>query len=397
MLLLRRIATGIVIAAAMAVLFLSVYLLWNARQWDYLPLHPSYTSDLDARSQLLEDKLEIYSRRVNDMEILVIILLGITGIYTVVFILTADVNARATTRKVDRALENVKDQIGAALSELRELREETRSAVRSESKEAITRLQEIQQQTREALRGFGAKMHEGDLEAIRERIATLARSKPSGENLQELLHFESALPALELLHSLQSDSPLARIYRTLARHYEESDPARSRFYRNHAATLTPEDVEGANELAAQALEQQPPDFREARKHFEASLAVQPDQQRAKVGLAGIARVEGDLDTAAGLLESAAEATAWESSPQVVKDPMVHYALACVLAKRSANSDDLARAVSELKAAFEHPTSQLEQMFARDTEEGGDLFALANTPPYADRIDEILLNVSVGAA
>src|SRR5437016_3565385 len=126
MLLLVRVATGVVIAAATAVLLLSVYLLWNAPPWDYMPIQRTHTSDLDARAQVLEDKLEMYSKRVNDMQTLVIILLGISGLYAIVFILTVDLNTRSVTRKVDRALENVRDQIGASMGDLRELKEETR-------------------------------------------------------------------------------------------------------------------------------------------------------------------------------------------------------------------------------------------------------------------------------
>src|SRR5258708_13225717 len=108
MLVLRRVATVIVIAASLAVVLLSVYLLWNARQNDYLPLHPSYTPDL--RVQQLEEKLEIYSRRENDMENVIVILLGISGLYIIVFILTADVNARTMRRRVDQSFQNAHPQ-----------------------------------------------------------------------------------------------------------------------------------------------------------------------------------------------------------------------------------------------------------------------------------------------
>src|SRR5260370_23923046 len=127
MLVLRRVATVIVIAASLAVVLLSVYLLWNARQNDYFPLHPSYTPDL--RVQQLEEKLEIYSRRVNDMENMIIILLGISGLYIIVFILTTDINARGMRRKVDQALENVQRQVDDSMRALPELKEETSNPI----------------------------------------------------------------------------------------------------------------------------------------------------------------------------------------------------------------------------------------------------------------------------
>ncbi len=50
---------------------------------------------------------------------------------------------------------------------------------------------------------------------------------------------------------------------------------------------------------------------------------------------------------------------------------------------------LVRAPEALKAAFTHPSRQLEQTLSRDTEEGGDLFTLANTPPSENAINERL--------
>jgi hypothetical protein len=37
------------------------------------------------------------------------------------------------------------------------------------------------------------------------------------------------------------------------------------------------------------------------------------------------------------------------------------------------------------------------MLSEDIDEGGDLFVLASTPPYETLINDLLLNVSVGAA
>ena len=402
MLLLRRVATGVVIAAATAVLLLSVYLLWNAPPWDYLPLQRSYTSDLDARAQVLEDKLEIYSRRVNDMEKLVIILLGISGLYAIVFILTVDLNTRSVNRKVDRALENVKDQIGASMSDLRELKEETREALRAESKEAVDRLQEVHRQATETIEKiFGGAG--SDLEAIQRRIAALGDVEPSEEQKQEVLHYEGALPTMELFDAFRLGPRLACIYRTLAHYYDRRDPARARFYLGRAQTVAPKDFESANELATLALDRRPPDYRQARRYFEASLAARQDQQRAKYGLARIAHAEGDLETAAGLLESAIASPNWENTPDPANAALVHYALDCALARRGQSasmgeqSQDFLRATLELEAAFAHPSRQLEQMLAQDTEEGGDLFVLASTPPYGKLVDDLLLNVSVGAA
>ncbi len=403
MLLVRRIATGIVVAAALSLLILSVYLLWNARQWDYLPLHTSYTSDLDARAQLFQDKLEIYSRRVNDMESLVIILLGITGLYTIVFIMTADFNARSTSRQVGRAMLNVKEQMATSIGNLRELKEEARSAFRAEAKNATERLDQIQQRAHEMIEQVRSEAQslapvpgemERELEKIQQRLAEIANGPHSEEERVELLHYEASLPTVDVFHNKRAGVQLARIYGTLARFYGSGDPIRSRFYLNRAAVLAPGDFETANNAGALAMEGNPPDLRQARKHFEQSLATQPNQQRAKYELARIARSEPDFEKALGLLESALRSEKWETQQDARSTALVQYELACVLAHRG--PQNYQRAIDCLTGAFEHPSPQLDEWLLRDTEEGGDLFELANTPPYSKAIDELLMNMSVGA-
>jgi len=147
MLLVRRIATGIVVAAALAVLTLSLYLLWNARQWDRPALQTAGTSSLDARAQLFQDKLDTYGRRISDMETLVIILLGITGLYPIVFILTADFNARSVARQVERAMRNVKGQMG--------------EAPQTDAQDAAERLHQVREQAHEITQELRAVIHMG--------------------------------------------------------------------------------------------------------------------------------------------------------------------------------------------------------------------------------------------
>lgn len=412
MVLLRRVATGVVIVAALAVLVLSVYLLWNARQWDYLPLPSTHVSDLDARAQMFEDKLEIYNRRVNDMEMLVMILLGISGLYAIIFLLTADFNARSMSRQVDRAMGSVRDQIGSSIGELRDLKQTTRDALRAEVEEAMKKLERLQRETRMMMQEMRADIQalnpssehvEETLGAMERRISTLDGSKESEEQRHEIRHYENALPTLEVLHSKRYGSALAQLYRTLGRYYRHRDIARARFYLSRAMTLTPEDFQTLNDLGMLSLEgQKPSDLKEARRHFETSLLAQPNQQRARYGLALVARSQGDLEAAQAFLEEALRSDRWESAPDEANTAMVRYTLSCVLARR-AQREPMRRAqyflaaTQGLQAAFEHASLQLDQMLARDTEEGGDLFVLANTPPYENLVDDLLLNVSVGAA
>ena len=408
MLLLRRVATGVVLTAALAAMFLSVYLLWNVRHVDFLPINKAFASDVQARAQTLQDKFETYNKRIVDTETVIVVLLGVTGLYILLLILTADFTSRSVRRQVERAMDDVKERLTASLSDLKQ---ETREAYREEAKEAAERLARVEQAARETIQKLGAQGVAPvsaevvrDLETIHQRIAAIAEIRPPGDQVQEVMHYEGALPALELLHSRQLGPQLAQIYRELARFFRQRDSARSRFYLNRAVAMAPHDFETANELGTLALDgRQSPDYRLARRHFEASLAAQPSQQRAKYGLALIAKAEGDFETALGLLESAIESPNWETRPDPGNAALVHYALGCVLARRGQEAPPgyraqyFVRSTQHLQAAFAHPSRQLEGWLSEDTDEGGDLYSLANTPPYDYVINDLLLNVSVGAA
>lgn len=71
---------------------------------------------------------------------------------------------------------------------------------------------------------------------------------------------------------------------------------------------------------------------------------------------------------------------------------VHYALACLLARQG----ELGNATVELQAAFRNGSRELEKKLTRDTEKGGLLYALATTPPHDNVVNDLLMNVSVGA-
>ncbi len=398
MLLLRRIATVVVLLAASAVLILSVYLLWNARQWDYLPLHPTYTSELDARAQAFEQKLEIYSRRVNDMQLLVVLLLGTSGIFMILYMLTADFTSRANRRKLEQMLAAAKEQMDATAKELRLLQQQANQAVQDQVKETASRLEAIQQAARVKTQELQTKPREvvqslepleHELDDIKKRIEALAGSgRPSDEQHYEVTQSETALAAIEVIYGQQLGTQITQIHRVLARYYRRRDNSRARFYATRAYTASPTDFQLANDIGMLSLESHPPDFGQARKYFEVSMILRADQQRARYGLALVSRGEGNLDAARDLLEAAAKISSWETGPDDAAAAPVHYQLACVLARVG----QFDRATDELQTAFAHRSRDLEEALTRDTEEGGDLYEFANTPPYEDVVNELLLNV-----
>src|SRR5580658_4647395 len=121
---LRRIALGLLLATSAAALLLAALELWNYRQWAYLPLHePAFNQD--DRARLLQDRIDLLTKRVGDMELLVLILLGTSGLYAIVFVASSYVSATGFTRQAGQTIRQIQDQIGLAMGDLRELQEQT--------------------------------------------------------------------------------------------------------------------------------------------------------------------------------------------------------------------------------------------------------------------------------
>ena len=309
MVLLRRAAAGIVIATALAIVGLSVYLAWSAYQWGSLAPQTSRSPDMGTT-------LEAYARRVNDMETFVIVLLGITGLYTIALIVASEYAAARASRKLERALANARHEIAASLADVRRIQEETRRAGQA---------------------------------------------------------------ALGKAHLCESERQA------------------------HPTLQPPHDFQNLNELGWRALQSEPPDYYFAKSHFDASLQAHPNQQRARYGLALVAKAGGDLITAQATLEGALAFHNWETEPNASGIAHMHYALACILGARGLQEPEAQRQVSyvnamqHLQAAFVFSAADIEQMFFRDIEEGGELSEIANTDPHAGAINNLLATIRVGAS
>jgi len=296
MITIRRVTLALLLSISLAVLLIAVMLAWNYRQWEYLPLHGPYTSDLDERSRILQDRVEILTRRVGDMELLVLLLLGTSGLYSIVFVASSYLGAVSFGRQADRTIANFRDQLGLAMGDLRELKEDTERRLSEEPK-----------------RVPGEDLEE-HVAAIGARIAGLRPDRLDEQARLELLHYESAVAYLELTGGAEIATSIARLYRTFASFYDSRDKAR--FYLNRAMPLSPAD----SELAAE----------------------------------------------------------------------IHYDLACWYAA----NNDFAHSAGELALAFQRPSKALDDRIARDIEEGGELYGLANTPPFDKVLNDLLLNITL---
>ena len=328
----RKAAMVLLLIGAVAAVTIAVSELWNYRQGE-TAAHLAAVPTLDERARLLEVRVEGLTRRVGDMQLLVLVLLGASGLYAVVFVITSYLSAMNFARQADRAIHHIKDEIGVALGDLREFQEETQAQL------------------------------EAQFEAFHEPAPAPPppRPKPVRVDLRGIARSEAAAPVTQPVTAASPQEQVAHLFRRL-----KSDDMHRMDKRARLALLDCEHAAARLEIAhGKGLE-----WSLAGVYGEISKLYAPvDDQRSRFYFANALRL------------------APAGSP-LASD--LHYDLAC----RLAAARDFPQAIAELSAAFEHQSKSLDERLATDIDEGGQLYELASTEPFDKALNDLLLNVNV---
>jgi hypothetical protein len=240
---LRKIALGLLLASAAVVLVTACWELWDYRQSAYLPLNEPGLNTAD-RARILDNRMELLTRRVGDLEKLVLILLGTSGLYAIVFVVSSYVSATSFARQADQTISHIQDQIGLAMGDLRELQEETE--------------QQLHQMTANASAAAPAPAAAQPAQTSAEWAAQIAeiasrleawQDRSLGEQARlELVRAEHAAISIEATAGSPASSALAELYLAFGRIYSLSDTARSRLFLERALRLAPPEAALASEI-----------------------------------------------------------------------------------------------------------------------------------------------------
>jgi hypothetical protein len=226
---LRKVALGLVLAALAAILLLAALELWNYRQWASLPLRQPGLNE-DNRALILEDRMDLLTKRVGDMELLVLILLGTSSVYAIVIVMSSYLSATSFARQANQTIRHMQDQIGLAMGDLRELQERTEQSLEG-------RLPGV------AASGSPGPTAPADYDrqiaGIAERLAGWLGEPLSEESKLDLLRDESAAVHLDAVAGSTIGASLPSLYLGFARIYVQWDPARARFFLERALRLAP--------------------------------------------------------------------------------------------------------------------------------------------------------------
>lgn len=253
MALLRKIALGLLLASAVGVLGMATWELWNYRD---LTASPQSASGFgaDDRAQVLEYRMETLTKRVGDMQLLVLILLGTSGLYAIVFVASSYFSATSFARQADQTINNIQDQIGLAMGDLRELQEETEKRVRELTAAAAKPPAPppvvpaaVPEPAPMPAQAKPTVDWEAEIGKIGSRIP--AHTTHLDERARtELVQDEFAALRLDVLASPSVSPAFADVYTRLALIYSSSDGARSKFYLERALRLAPADSTLASEI-----------------------------------------------------------------------------------------------------------------------------------------------------
>jgi hypothetical protein len=215
---LRKVTLVVVLAASVAVLAMAAYLFWSLGQ------EPA-----------------LLSAETGDIQLLVGILLASCGLYAIVFALSSYSSAMNFARQADRSIATIRDQLGAAMQDLRDLQQQARRALQPRAEP---------RNNKEA--GLSAPSASQNLEAQVDAIAQQA-SRWNSATLDsqaklELQHYESSAAYLELIGGSELGAALAGLYRNFGDLYAPSDKTRQRFYLSRALSLAPPDSSLASEI-----------------------------------------------------------------------------------------------------------------------------------------------------
>lgn len=364
----------------------------------------------------LEKQLELYEKHADELEKLLSFLLGLTALYGIALGINAYQQAKDSSDRADQITKRAEQSVEHLETKLAALRNEAKLEV-----------DEFLNKMRSTFPVFG------DMDnAIRNIMFKLIRLLPildwsedgyrnlANQEKQEILFYEKTVASFEYFDLGTLREPASEIHHGLGNFYglkfltDGKDPEhweRSAFYLERAIRQNRRNIGALNDRAMLAVsyddpKRQPDDLQsfkttEARKYFNQSLTVDPDQQRPLYNLAWFLHGEKKYKDSAETLTEALQKNRWQEKASFSRRKNILYNRACAWSRcaETAPSQDvksslLEKAWGDLDEAFRTGTddSVMVQNLKVDLQPGNDLHALAGDKSYGDKLQELTKRV-----
>jgi len=348
---------------------------------------------------LIKEQLDLYSKRADDLERLLSLLIAISTVYAIALSWNAFQQARESADRLEK------------------IRTET-EAIRQGAKKEAEKIRD------DVLKIF--PVFEGMDDAIRSTMHKVMSLLPridlferkfehlDSREKEQILFYEKTMSASEYFNLRSFKKMTSEIYHGLGNFYAlksvsesnsnrpalEEDRERSRFYLERALDLDEENVGALNDRGYLAMSlDSPPRQEDAKTYYERSLRADPEQQRARYNLALVMHRQSppDYEGSIHLLTEALDRRRWQEMPDSQHIPEIAYNRACSrtrLAERKSEPDRMSLlndAMSDLRKVFSRNDvnwSSVGKPFLHDITKGEDLSLLAEKPEFREEIAEL---------
>lgn len=304
----------------------------------------------EARIAALEEQIDAYSDRVDALDKMITILVGLSTLYAIALGVTSYLN-------VNQVLEQSRTTAG----QVERMRGEIVESLEASQKHAlgVKRLRDRLDRERPELQRLG--------NALRDAVRTLNKYLP--EHLerdkhrfddQDIQEIQEAERLSGVVRHIGAPPRVSRMLSGLGRFYSvraSLAPAaeqnqllqRARYYLSRAVRIDPDNFIALNDLAF--VLDDLGDLAGSERFWQQSLERQKAQQRARYNLAKFAERRGDFEAAEGLLAGALGQTNWQSAPNGDRTKDILYNHACYCSRLGATTNDVlwgATAVESLR-------------------------------------------------
>jgi tetratricopeptide (TPR) repeat protein len=293
----------------------------------------------EARIAALKEQIDAYSNRVDSLDKMITILVGLSTLYAVALGVTSYLN-------VNQVLE----QSRSTAAQVEKMRGEIAESLATSQAHAlgVKRLRDRLDRERPELQRLGT--------ALRDAVRTLNKYLP--EHLerdkhrfddQEIQEIQEAERLSGVVRHIGAPPRVSRMLSGLGRFYSVraslAPPAeqnqllqRARYYLSRAVRIDPDNFIALNDLAF-VLEDLG-DLAGSERFWQQSLERQKAQQRARYNLAKFAERRNDFEAAERLLAGALSETKWQSAPNEERMKDILYNHACYCSRLGTKTNDV---------------------------------------------------------
>ncbi|MGH9431302.1 MAG: hypothetical protein ACRD3T_07140 [Terriglobia bacterium] len=381
------------------------------------------TSGSPELTEVVKSKLDSYEKRADDLEKLLSLLVAMTAVYGIALGLSSYAQAKESSDRLNQIRNDALQQAQQSAGRLTQIENDARQEVQKLPGEmtgvrdnAAATLNRIQDDANRQVEDFVHKVQsrfpllsdmDVGIRAIVTRVTHLFpvidwteenydRLRPQGK--QEILYYEKAIAALEPFDLGPVRKEVSEIFHGLGNFYGvkykiekeerkkdankpaplEDDMERSRFYLERSLGQDSYNVGALNDRVFFALNIDPStqELTNAWDRCQASLKLDPEQQRARYNLAYIEHVKQSYQESVKLLTEALSKLTWQLAEPARHHFSIHYNRACAharLGETDSALSDLEEAIppatpsdSQLKDQFPADIKLLKKGFADDT-------------------------------